>query len=302
VPGRGPPETGSGSQEPAPSALGETVKGPIGLHGGGEYLAGDEPFLDALLDAAAHAARLRLAGSIRTSGPPIASADERDPATLDVSGHAVDLAVATIRIVILPTAAGRGRPDRAAATGRTAFERRAAFASRRAIVEVARVVDPASAGDPAEVERLANADLIHLPGGDPDLVPATLAGSPALHAIEAAWKRGAVIAGASAGAMALAEWTWTPGGGIRGLGLVGGLAVVPHYDDIRRTSWQATLDELAPGGIGYLGLDERTGVISTAEPDESGWRVAGAGAAYWFARGASEPRIARHGDVLHLLA
>ena len=276
------------------------MKGPIGLHGGGEYLAGDEPFLDALLDAAAAAARLRVAGFVSTSGAANTDAGVPGSADLDVSGHALDMAVATIRIVILPTAASRGLPDRAAATGRAAFERRSALTSHRTVVEVARVVDPASAGDPAEVERLANADLIHLPGGDPDLVPGTLAGSPALQAIEAAWERGAVIAGASAGAMALAEWTWTPGGGIRGLGLVGGLAVVPHYDDIRRTSWQATLDELAPGGIGYLGLDERTGVISTAEPDESGWRVAGAGAAYWFARGASEPRIARHGDLLRL--
>ena len=265
------------------------MNGPIGLHGGGEYLAGDEPFLDALLDAAANAARVRLAG-------PASSSD------LDVSGHGLDPAIAAIRVVILPTAAGRGRPDRAAATGRTAFERRAAAASRRAIVEVARVVDPASAGDPSEVERLLNADLIHLPGGDPDLVPGTLTGTPALAAIEAAWRRGAVVAGASAGAMALAEWTWTPGGGIRGLGLISGLAVVPHYDDIRRTSWQVTLDELAPGGIGYLGLDERTGVISLIEPDAAGWRVSGAGAAYWFARGESEPRIARHGDVLQLSA
>ena len=29
------------------------MTGAIGLHGGGEYLAGDEPFLDALLEAAA---------------------------------------------------------------------------------------------------------------------------------------------------------------------------------------------------------------------------------------------------------
>jgi hypothetical protein len=38
------------------------------------------------------------------------------------------------------------------------------------------------------------------------------------------------------------------------------------------------------------------------EPEGPGWRVSGAGAAYWFARGASEPRIARHGDVLELAA
>jgi cyanophycinase-like exopeptidase len=275
------------------------LNGPIGLHGGGEYLPGDERCLDALLDAATHAARLRLRLRSSESRPGGMGDDGSDGP--DVRGHAADVSVVTIRIVILPTAAGRGHPDRAARTGRRAFERRAAVTACQAIIEVARVVDAESACDPAEVERLSSADLIHLPGGDPDLVPGTLAGSPALAAIEAAWGRGAVIAGASAGAMGLAEWTWTPSGGIRGLGLVDGLAVVPHYRDIRRSDWQQTLDELAPGGIGYLGLDERTGVISAANgSDGRDWRVAGAGAAYWFARGASEPVIGRHGDVLHL--
>jgi cyanophycinase len=261
------------------------MSGPIGLHGGGEYLAGDERFLDALLDAAAGAAACRM---------------ELD---LDVEGHALETATATIRIVILPTAAGRGLPDRAAATGHAAFLRRAAATTREVTVEVARVVDAASAADPMETARLARADLIHLPGGDPDLVPAILAGSPALAALRGAWERGAVVAGASAGAMALAEWTWTSGGGIRGLGLVRGVAVVPHYDDVRRTSWQATLDDLAPGGIGYLGLDERTGVISVPNgPDSHDWRVSGEGAVSWFARGAAEPVIGRDGDVLRLPA
>ncbi|MEO5941268.1 MAG: Type 1 glutamine amidotransferase-like domain-containing protein [Candidatus Limnocylindrales bacterium] len=265
---------------------GETMSGPIGLHGGGEYVSGDEPFLDALLAAAAAAHERRA-----------------NPADFDVSGHALAPAPAPLRIVLLPTAAGRGMPDRAAATGRAAFERRAAATRRRVTVEVARVVDAASAADPGEAGRIARADLIHLPGGDPDLVPATLAGSAALAALEAAWQRGAVIAGASAGAMALAEWTWTSTGGIRGLGLVRGLAVVPHYDDVRRTAWQDTLDRLAPGGIGYLGLDERTGVISIPNgPDSHDWQVAGPGAAYWFARGAAEPVIGRHGDLLRLPA
>jgi cyanophycinase-like exopeptidase len=275
------------------------MTGPIGLHGGGEYLAGDERFLDALLEAADVACRLRT-----ETGDAVAESDgdlARDD--LDVAGHLFDPAVPPIRIVILPTAAGRGRPDRAAAIGRAAFERRAIATSRRAVIEVARVVDASSAVDPAAVERLAHADLIHLPGGDPDLVPGTLAGSPALAAIEQAWRRGAVIAGASAGAMGLAEWTWTPGGGIRGLGLVRGLAVVPHYDDIRRTAWQETLDGLAPGGIGYLGLDERTGIICRpAGADARDGQVAGAGAAYWFARGALEPVIGHDGDVLRLPA
>lgn len=261
------------------------MNGPIGLHGGGEYVAGDERFLDALLAAARDVAIRRAA---------VAEPD-------DVAGHAIETPTTTVHVVILPTAAARGRPDRAAQMGRAAFAERAAVAGRTVVIDVAEVVDAASARDPDHAERLRSADLIHLPGGDPDVIPAILRDSPALAALETAWRGGAVVAGASAGAMALADWTWTPRGGIRGLGLVRGLAVVPHYDDIRRTAWQQALDDLAPGGIGYLGLDERTGVIS--EPGAGGarsWRVAGAGAAWWFARGSDQPLVGRHGDLLRL--
>jgi cyanophycinase-like exopeptidase len=260
------------------------MSGPIGLHGGGEYLPGDEPFLDALLAAAADAARARL------------SADE-----LDVAAHAIDGQGTTVRVVVLPTAAGRGFPDRAAANGVRAFEARAAAAGLATHIETARVVDAASAADQANMDLLEAADLIHLPGGDPDLVPSVLAGTPALRAMQRASARGAVVAGASAGAMGLADWTWTPQGGMRGLGFVHGLAVVPHYDEIRRTTWQQVVDQLAPGGIGYLGLDERTGIL--AAPNGAGerrWTVAGPGAAWWFARGVPEPVVARSGESLHL--
>lgn len=261
------------------------MSGPIGLHGGGEYLAGDEPFLDALLGAAARA---------------IARRTEADD-LFDVASHAAAIPDATVRVAVVPTAAGRGMPDRAAATGVAAFERRAGALGIAARVEVVRVVDRASAADPELARRLADADLVHLPGGDPDLIPTILEDSPALAAIERAWRRGAVIAGASAGAMALAEWTWTPRGGMRGLGFVHGLAVVPHYDDIRRTTWQETIDGLAPGGIGYLGLDERTGILAESNGGgERTWLVAGQGAAWWFARGARQPVVGRSGQRLRL--
>jgi len=251
------------------------MSGRIGLHGGGEYVTGDEPFLDALLMAADEAATARLNGD--------------DPSRL------------LLRIVVLPTAAARGRPDLAAATGVAALTKRANRLGRPFRVDVASVVDTDSAGDPANLELLSAADLIHLPGGDPDLAPAILDGTPALRAIRAARERGAVIAGASAGGMALADWTWTPRGGVRGLGFVAGLALVPHYDDIRRTAWQEALDRLAPGGIGYLGLDERTGAISDgAVTGGRRWHVSGPGAAYWFARGAVEPIIARHGETIDI--
>jgi cyanophycinase len=260
------------------------VSGPIGLHGGGEYLPGDEPFLDALLRAAAGAAESRV---------PVGD--------LDVAGHALGPSADRIRVVVVPTAAGRGLPDRAASNGVEAFEARAAAIGLPARVEVARVVDAASAADPEIAGLLEDADLIHLPGGDPDLVPSILAATPALGAMQRAWARGAVVAGASAGAMGLAEWTWTPKGGMHGLGFVHGMAVVPHYAAIRKTSWQQVVDQLAPGGIGYLGLDERTGVLAQSDgAGERRWTVAGPGAAWWFARGADQPVVAHSGEVLRL--
>jgi cyanophycinase-like exopeptidase len=215
---------------------------------------------------------------------------------LDVSGHRASRS--PIRVVILPTAAARGRPDQAGRTGAAAFQGRSDARGLPVHIEVALVVDRSSADDPALADLLGGADLIHLSGGDPDIVPAILEGSAAGEALRAAWTRGAVIGGASAGAMVLADWSWTPQGGIRGLGLVHGLAVVPHYDDIRRIAWQAGLDRVAPAGLGYLGLDERTGVIS----GNGSWQVAGEGAAYWFAPGSSFPIVGRDGERLTLPA
>lgn len=240
--------------------------GPIALHGGGEFLPGDEPFLDELLDA-----------TVRTA-----------------DGHALD--GGAIRVAILPTAASRGLPDRAAAFAVMALEARARARAVAIKAEVARVVDASSAADANVAGVIAAADLIYLPGGDPDIVPSLLGPTAAGRALAAAHRRGAIVAGASAGAMVLADWSWTAQGGIPGLGFAPGLIVVPHYDEIRRIEWQGRLDSVAPPGFGYLGLDERTGVIS----DDSGWRVAGEGAAYWFAPGSSIPVVARHAERIDL--
>ncbi len=197
----------------------------------------------------------------------------------------------------MPTAASRGLPDQAAAFAVRSLETRALARGIAISPRVARVVDPTSADDDKLAKVIAAADLIYLPGGDPDIVPGLLGPTAAGRALAAAHRRGAIVAGASAGAMALADWSWTAQGGIPGLGLAPGLIVVPHYDDIRRIEWQGRLDSVAPPGFGYLGLDERTGVISD---DGGGWRVAGVGAAYWFSPGSSVPIIARHAERIDL--
>jgi cyanophycinase-like exopeptidase len=241
------------------------VTGRIALHGGGEFMPGDEAFLDALLAAARSSAEAR--------------------------GRSQPL-----RVVVVPAAAARGRPDLAAAHGVSAFRARGEATGTAVDVDVARVVDAASADDAALADRIAAADLVYFPGGDPDLVPGMLAESAAGAALRQAYESGGVIGGASAGAMALAEWTWTPEGGIHGLGYVRGLAVFPHYDESVRRRWQANLAGVAPAEIGYLGLDERTGVIS----DGDEWLVAGEGSAHWFAPGSEDPVVVANGERLRL--
>jgi cyanophycinase len=236
------------------------VSGRLALHGGGEFLPGDEPFLDALLAAA------------RGSGT--------EP----------------LRAVVVPAAAARGRPDLAAANGVEALRRRGDATGIAVAAEVARVVDEASSADGGIAATIEAADLVYLPGGDPDLIPTLLRTSAAGAAMRAAYERGALLAGASAGAMALAAWTWTPDGGVPGLGYVPGLAILPHFDERQRASWQSTLDRLAAEGLGYLGLDERTGLIGNG----GDWVVAGEGAAHWFPPGAGSPVLARHGERLRL--
>lgn len=179
-----------------------------------------------------------------------------------------------VRIVIVPTAAARHRPELAVAQGERAFRAAAARAGVRVEVDAALVVDAASAADPAIVARLEGAHLVHLPGGDPDLPPSVLRGSPAWAAILQAHAAGACVAGASAGAMALGERLWTQRGPMDGLGLVPGVAVLPHFDATRLATWRRAVDP--DGRLTWLGLDERTLVIGRPGGP---WRVAGAGRA-----------------------
>ncbi len=239
------------------------MAGPVALHGGGEFLPGDEPFLRALLDAAAVQANER--GGL----------DE------------------PIRVAVMPTAAAGQSPDVAARFGTTAFERLADAAGRQVNVETARVVDASSADDAGAAATLEAADLIYLPGGDPHLIPTLLPGTAAWRAMEAANRRGAVLAGASAGAMGLCQLTWTPRGVIPGLGVVHGLVVVPHADAAMWDRQSGRFAMASAVGVGVLGIGERTGVISpgaangTTNGGTVPWLVVGEGEVRWLPNGAS---------------
>ena len=183
--------------------------------------------------------------------------------------------VARPRVAILPTAS---YPD-----GEVVFQRWAALgvshvAALGAEVEPVLVRDRAGADDPAAAQAVGEADLVYLSGGKPAYLVDALTGSAVGAALAAAHDRGAVLAGCSAGAMALASHAFDfrvrlvpfPLRWENGLGFAGRVSVVPHYD-----AWPEPFSALialqAPRGAVVLGIDEDTAVVG----HDGGWQVHG---------------------------
>jgi len=202
------------------------------------------------------------------------------------------------RVAILPTASW---PD-----GEEVFRRWASmgaehFAALGAEVEPVLVRDRFDAEDEAHVQAIGEADLIYLSGGKPGHLTRTLVGSPVGDALLAANRRGATLAGCSAGAMILADRHWDfrrrrlvwPVRWQAGLGLVPGATVIPHYDAFPEPM-SAMLVLQAPRGLATLGIDEETALVGR----DGSWQVEGPGrVTVW--RGRSRQRY-RRGDVIRL--
>ena len=260
------PVSSPGALDDPIAAAAPIVTGRLALHGGGEFLPGDEAFLDALL------------GAVRAS--PGANG--------------------MLRAVVVPTAAARGRPDLAASNGVAALERRAAAAGIALSATVARVVDDGSAADEKTAAEIAAADLVYLPGGDPDLIPAILA-----------LVRGRAGDARRVGAGRDDRGRERRGDGARGVDVdAGGRRGRPRVR--ARGRGRAPLRRgAAPGVAGERGADRaaRGGLPGARRADRGhlGGRtaaptglVAGEGAAHWFALGASTPVVARDGERLSL--
>jgi cyanophycinase len=173
-------------------------------------------------------------------------------------------------VVILPTAAAYEHPARAVEAARTWF---AGFgATARGLMVLSRR-DAENDELAAEVRQ---ARFLYLGGGSPLHLRSVLKDSPVWAALVDAWQHGAVVAGSSAGAMVLGDPMVDPRGGALtlGLGLVGHLALLPHYDTWSPEKAHRTV-QLATGHLRIAAVDERTALIR--QPDGH-WRVAGAGA------------------------
>ena len=135
-----------------------------------------------------------------------------------------------------------------------------------------RAIDRTGVDDPEHVALIEQADLVYLSGGSPGYLVETLRDSAVWRAIVRVWRRGGALAGSSAGAMALGEWTLVRGIGQArgmpsywepGLGLLPGIGVIPHYDRFGPERTHQRVQD-APADMVVLGIDEDTVILHAA--------------------------------------
>ena len=176
-------------------------------------------------------------------------------------------------VYVIASAAVRQDPDRAVATARRWFR------TLGVEVEELRLRGRRDAADPAVVAAAEGGSAFYLCGGDPGLTVELLRGTPAWGAVTEAWAAGAALAGSSAGAMALGEWSLIRAGMSHArrrfapaLGLLPGVAVIPHFDEFGE-GWLPALHPPRPGVV-LLGIDARTAAVWRPR---LGWRATGVG-------------------------
>jgi cyanophycinase len=176
---------------------------------------------------------------------------------------------------VVATAAARHRPEHAVAHAREWFTRFGLDVVELPIRSRTQARSRETAG------LAARGRFFYLVGGDPGIVPDVLLDSSVWDAIVSAWRSGAALAGSSAGAMALGQWTLIrgryPGDRRRryrdALGLVPGIAVLPHFATFGREWVASALEERPSDDVVLVGIDERAAAVWS----DDAWRAMGDG-------------------------
>lgn len=116
---------------------------------------------------------------------------------------------------------------------------------------------------------LRTARLLVLPGGSPSRLLDVLTTTKVGALVQELLDDGVVVMASSAGAMVACAWTVLPDrrgprgpAVVRGLGLVPGLVVVPHWSGgSSRGEWLRAIEETVPSGVHVVGLPEESGVL-----------------------------------------
>ena len=180
-------------------------------------------------------------------------------------------------VTVLPTAAAYEHPEHSVDRATQWFE--ALGAEVRGLMVLGR----RDADDEANAKAVRESRFLYLSGGSPMHLRSVLKGSAVWDAVVSTWRDGTVLAGSSAGAMALCDPMVDPRGGAFtvGLGLIEQLAFVPHHDTWSPDKAKRTI-ALAPRGLPLVAVDERTAVIRATDGT---WSVHGAGSAVVFVDG-----------------
>jgi len=174
---------------------------------------------------------------------------------------------------VIPTAAARGGPEKAVAHATRWFGKLGLQ------LEELPILKRTDANSKALADQARAGGFFYLVGGDPGHVAQVLRDSRVWSAIFEAWRGGAVLAGSSAGAMALCAHslirrTWPKSFDRRptdALGVVPDSAVLPHFDTFGQRWIESAQRELP--GVTLIGIDER----SAAVWDGGRWRAMGPG-------------------------
>ena len=173
------------------------------------------------------------------------------------------------RAAILPTAAAHENPGKAARNGVKYFSGLGARA------QAVMIVDSKTANDPSLAGPLSDFNLIYLTGGSPTHLLESLRGSAALAAIRQVVARGGMLVGSSAGAMVMSGRCWGfADGWLEGLGLVPGVAVIPHHASLAARWGVERIRRELGSELTLLGIDEATAAYGAGA---GAWQVVGPG-------------------------
>ena len=189
------------------------------------------------------------------------------------------------QVLVLPTAAAYEHPER------QVLRAGEWFAGLGAQVEGLMVLSRADAEDAGAAAVVRRARFVYLNGSSPMHLRSVLKHSAVWEALVEAWHDGAVVVGSSGAAMALTDpMVDARGGGLTiGLGLLSGVAVVPHFGDVHEDGHGEKLHrsvQLAPLGTPVAGIPERTALIRASD---GSWRSEGAASVAVYLDGARAP-------------
>ena len=176
------------------------------------------------------------------------------------------------RVLIIPTAAVTG-PAKAANDGVTHFAKLGGDSSQLMVLHRSQSDDPSFVQLGSQTG--LNPGVVYFTGGSPDHLLTTLVNSQLLRSIMDAVAGGAVLVGSSAGAMVMGSLMRRPRGGgwVEALGIVPGVAVLPHHERSDPKVTSRELQTQVPADITVLGIDARSGCLGRP----GAWRAVGSG-------------------------